>query len=52
MSGGSISRDQVAEVAVEALVHPESFYKVVEIVSSGEAPKRSFNDLFGSIKQR
>ncbi|KAK9267960.1 hypothetical protein L1049_010397 [Liquidambar formosana] len=52
LSEGTISRDQVAEVAVEALIHPESFYKVVEIVSRSEAPKRSFEDLFGSIKQQ
>ncbi|KAK6932234.1 NAD(P)-binding domain [Dillenia turbinata] len=49
---GSVSRDQVAEVAVEALVHPESFYKVVEIVARAEAPKRSFEEMFSSIKQR
>ncbi|GLT50640.1 hypothetical protein SLA2020_241130 [Shorea laevis] len=49
---GSISRDQVAEVAVEALVHPESSYKVVEIVSRVDAPKRSYKDLFGSIEER
>ncbi|XP_068666908.1 uncharacterized protein At2g34460, chloroplastic isoform X2 [Aristolochia californica] len=50
---GSISRDQVAEVAVEALLHPESSsYKVVEIVSRAEAPKRSIEDLFGAIQQR
>ncbi|XP_047945309.1 uncharacterized protein At2g34460, chloroplastic [Salvia hispanica] len=49
---GSISRDQVAEVAVEALLHPEASYKVVEIVARTEAPKRSFEDLFGSIKQK
>lgn len=48
---GSITRDQVAEVAVEALLHPESNYKVVEIVSRNDAPKRSFDELFGSIKQ-
>ncbi|KAL3851468.1 hypothetical protein ACJIZ3_013350 [Penstemon smallii] len=52
LSEGSISRDQVAEVAVEALLHPESSYKVVEIVARTEAPKRSFEELFGSIKQR
>lgn len=46
---GSISRDQVAEVAVEALLHPESSYKVVEIVARTEASKRSFEELFGSI---
>lgn len=49
---GTISRDQVAEVAVEALLHPESSYKVVEIISGADAPKRSYEDLFGSIKQR
>ncbi|KAL5989987.1 hypothetical protein ACLOJK_010883 [Asimina triloba] len=49
---GSISRDQVAEVAVEALLHPESHYKVVEIVSRAEAPKRSFEELFGAIEQK
>ncbi|KAL7089336.1 hypothetical protein ACP275_13G181200 [Erythranthe tilingii] len=49
---GSISRDQVAEVAVEALLLPESSYKVVEIVARTEAPKRSFEELFGSVKQK
>ncbi|KAK7319281.1 hypothetical protein RJT34_04000 [Clitoria ternatea] len=51
LSEGSISRDQVAEVAVEALVYPEASYKVVEIVSRPDAPKRSYHDLFGSIRQ-
>ncbi|KAK1281387.1 hypothetical protein QJS04_geneDACA003152 [Acorus gramineus] len=49
---GSISRDQVAEVAVEALLCPESAYKIVEIVSRDEASMRSFEDLFSAIKQR
>lgn len=49
---GSISRDQVAEVAVEALIHPEASYKVVEIVARTEAPKREIQELFASIKQR
>ncbi|KAL3739556.1 hypothetical protein ACJRO7_020896 [Eucalyptus globulus] len=49
---GSISRDQVAEVAVEALNHPESSYKVVEIVAREDAPKCLFEELFGSIKQQ
>ncbi|GAV66454.1 NAD_binding_10 domain-containing protein [Cephalotus follicularis] len=48
---GTISRDQVAEVAVEALVHPESSYKVVEIIARADAPKRSYEDLFSSIKE-
>ncbi|PQQ04477.1 uncharacterized protein Pyn_25522 [Prunus yedoensis var. nudiflora] len=52
LSDGSISRDLVAEVAIEALVNPEASYKVVEIVSRPDAPKRSYEDLFGSIKQR
>ncbi|KAI4298249.1 hypothetical protein L6164_031830 [Bauhinia variegata] len=49
---GTISRDQVAEVAVQALAYPEASYKVVEIVSSPNAPKRSYQDLFGSIRQK
>lgn len=49
---GSISRDQVAEVAVEALIHPEADYKVVEIVARVDAPKKTFPELFGSVKQR
>lgn len=49
---GTISRDLVAEVAVEALGLPESSYKVVEIVSRADAPKRTYEDLFGSIKQK
>ncbi|XP_038679421.1 uncharacterized protein At2g34460, chloroplastic isoform X2 [Tripterygium wilfordii] len=48
---GSISRDQVAEVAVEALILPESSCKVVEIVSRDEAPKQPYKNLFASIKQ-
>ncbi|XP_031391714.1 uncharacterized protein At2g34460, chloroplastic-like [Punica granatum] len=48
---GSISRDQVAEVAVEALIHPESHYKIVEIVAEAEAPKRPFDELFRSIRR-
>ncbi|KAL8214632.1 hypothetical protein R6Q57_004081 [Mikania cordata] len=52
LSEGSISRDQVAEVAVESLLHSQSSYKVVEIVARTEAPKKSFEELFGSIKER
>jgi len=47
---GSISRDQVAEVAVEALVYPEASYKVVEIVSRENTPKKSLQELFASVK--
>uniref|UniRef100_A0A7N0U3G4 NAD(P)-binding domain-containing protein n=1 Tax=Kalanchoe fedtschenkoi TaxID=63787 RepID=A0A7N0U3G4_KALFE len=49
---GSISRDQVAEVAVGALALPQSHYKVVEIVASPDAPKRPLEELFDSIKQK
>nr|GEW62634.1 hypothetical protein [Tanacetum cinerariifolium] len=52
LSEGSISRDQVAEVAIESLLCPESSYKVVEIVARTEAPKTSFEELFASIKER
>ncbi|KAL9242644.1 hypothetical protein vseg_016627 [Gypsophila vaccaria] len=52
LSGGSISRDQVAEVAVEALSCPEASYKVVEIIAKPEAPKRSLEELFAAIKQK
>ncbi|BAS97701.1 Os06g0360300, partial [Oryza sativa Japonica Group] len=49
---GSISRQQVAEVAVEALLcREESSYKVVEIVTRAEAHNRPLKDLFASIKQ-
>ena len=50
---GSISRDQVAEVAVEALLCPEeSSFKVVEIVTRPDAPNRPLKDMFASIKQK
>jgi hypothetical protein len=48
---GSISRSQVAEVAVEALVCPESSYKVVEIIARTDAPNRSLKDMYAAIKQ-
>lgn len=49
---GSISREQVAQVAVEALFCPDAFYKVVEIVARAEAPKRSLEDQFRAIEQK
>ncbi|KAK9696944.1 hypothetical protein RND81_08G006100 [Saponaria officinalis] len=52
LSGGSISRDQVAQVAVEALNCEEASYKVVEIIATPQAPQRSFQELFSSIKQK
>ena len=47
---GSISRDSVAHVAVEALKYPEASYKVVEIVSRIDAPAKSVKELFGAVK--
>ncbi|KAH7658383.1 putative dehydrogenase protein [Dioscorea alata] len=49
---GSVSRDQVAEVAVEAILCPESYFKVVEIVSRSDAPRRPIKDLFSAIQQK
>ncbi|XP_078445624.1 NAD(P)-binding Rossmann-fold superfamily protein [Wolffia australiana] len=49
---GSISREQVAEVAAGALLCPESSFKVVEIVSDGDAPARPLAELFASVPQR
>jgi hypothetical protein len=48
---GSISRSQVAEVAVEALLCPESSYKVVEIIAQADAPNRPLKDMYAAIKQ-
>jgi len=36
---------------VEALIHPEASYKVVEIIARLDAPKRSIKELFAAIKQ-
>lgn len=47
---GSISRDSVAYIAVEALKYPEASYKVVEIVSRLDAPKKSPQELFAAIR--
>jgi hypothetical protein len=47
---GSISRDVVAHVAVEALKYPEASYKVVEIVSRADVPNKSVKELFASIQ--
>lgn len=47
---GSISRDQVALVSVESLLYPEASYKVVEIVSQENAPKKPLQELFSLIK--
>ncbi|KAI5084037.1 hypothetical protein GOP47_0000206 [Adiantum capillus-veneris] len=46
---GSISRDSVATIAVEALRCSEASYKVVEIVSRPDATRKSAQELFAAI---
>jgi uncharacterized protein YbjT (DUF2867 family) len=46
---GSISRDQVAQVCVEALFQKSARDKIVEIVSRPEAVEYSFADLFSGV---
>lgn len=47
---GSISRDQVAQVCVEALSYPAAQNKIVEIVARSEAAEQSFSELFAGVK--
>ncbi|MBE9039289.1 NAD(P)H-binding protein [Oscillatoriales cyanobacterium LEGE 11467] len=46
---GSIPRQKVAQVCVEALCEPTSRNKIVEIVAREDAPDRDFDELFASI---
>jgi uncharacterized protein YbjT (DUF2867 family) len=46
---GSISRDQVAQVCIEALSQKAARDKIVEIVSRPEAVEYSFSDLFSGV---
>jgi uncharacterized protein YbjT (DUF2867 family) len=46
---GSISRDQVAQVCIEALFQKAARDKIVEIVSRAEAVEYSFADLFSGV---
>jgi uncharacterized protein YbjT (DUF2867 family) len=46
---GSISRDQVAQVCVEALSYPSAQNKIVEIVARPEATEQSFSELFAGV---
>ncbi|MEH1999405.1 MAG: NAD(P)H-binding protein [Nostoc sp.] len=43
---GSIPRQKVAQVAVEALFEPDARNKIVEIVAKPEAASKSFKELF------
>ncbi len=46
---GSLSRQQVAEVCVEALVQPQARNKVVEIVARADAPVQTIAAAFAQI---
>lgn len=46
---GSISRDQVAQVCVEALSYPSAQNKIVEIVARPDAASQSFSELFAGV---
>jgi uncharacterized protein YbjT (DUF2867 family) len=46
---GSISRDQVAQVCVEALSYPSAQNKIVEIVARPDAAEQSFSELFAGV---
>lgn len=47
--GGSLPRQKVAEVCVEALFLPTARQKIVEIIASGEAPRQSLAELFSGV---
>lgn len=46
---GSIPRQKVAQVCVEALFCPESRHKIVEIVTQEQATEKSFSELFAKV---
>ena len=46
---GSIPRQKVAQVCVEALFEPASKNKIVEIVAKAEVPEKSFGELFTNV---
>lgn len=46
---GSIPRQKVAQVCVEALFCPESRNKIVEIVTQEQAAEKSFSELFAAV---
>lgn len=46
---GSIPRQKVAQVCVEALSEPSARNKVVEIVAKSEAPTKGFSELFANV---
>lgn len=47
--GGSLPRQKVAEVCVEALFLPTSQNKIVEIIATPEAPRQTVAELFAQV---
>ena len=46
---GSIPRQKVAQVCVEALSNPEARDKIVEIIAKPDTPAKSFQELFADV---
>ncbi|MBR8836706.1 MAG: NAD(P)H-binding protein [Stigonema ocellatum SAG 48.90 = DSM 106950] len=46
---GSIPRQKVAQVCVEALFEPAARNKIVEIIAKAESPSKSFGELFANV---
>lgn len=46
---GSIPRQKVAQVCVEALFQPEARNKIVEVIAQPDAPQKGFGELFASV---
>ena len=46
---GSIPRQKVAQVCVEALFEPAAKNKIVEIVARENTPAKSFGELFANV---
>jgi uncharacterized protein YbjT (DUF2867 family) len=46
---GSIPRQKVAQVCVEALFQAEARNKIVEVIAKSEAPSKSFSELFANV---
>ncbi|MEO0966952.1 MAG: SDR family oxidoreductase [Cyanobacteria bacterium J06639_18] len=46
---GSIPRQKVAQVCVEALSNPEARDKIVEIIAKPDTPAKSFQELFSEV---
>jgi uncharacterized protein YbjT (DUF2867 family) len=46
---GSIPRQKVAQICVEALSYPEAHQKILEVIAKPEAPVREWRELFASV---